>query len=251
MVYLLTKLVNLGVFPAAPPTSRSQPSFFGATLVTIHRRLRSEGHETYSSFWSNVLKSISSTLTLQTIITSLLSSFPDVSPPLSPDMRQRSQAKQGGTLLRQLIGPLSPENDELWQCFIALALGRDWSEGRARMFVCWVAQVGDPTSNEKGDNTFGISHHRYLSTSLAALEKFLDKAVELWSNPEHVKHSLLSRHHCEFSPYRILAYLKGHTRHDVLDPPHFGLFSAKHSSVSFPRLFTAFYFRCRSLHRPS
>jgi telomere length regulation protein len=143
MVYLLTKLVNLGVFPAVPPTSRSQPSFFGANVATILRRLESEDHESYSNFWSKVLKSISSTLTLQTILTSLISSIPDISPALSPDMRQRSQAKQGATLLRQLAGPLFLENDEIWQCFIALALGRDWSEGRARMFVCWVAETGE------------------------------------------------------------------------------------------------------------
>ena len=53
-------------------------------------------------------------------------------------------------LLRRLVGPLSSENGELWDCVTALFLSRDWDVGRARIFICWVAGGNGNDVNEEG-----------------------------------------------------------------------------------------------------
>jgi telomere length regulation protein len=148
--YLLTKLVRLGVFPPTPPTSRSQPSFFAATLATIRRRLNSEGRESYSKFWSDTLRSLASAFTLQAIVTSLLALLFDAVLPLDTSPRQRALILREATLLRRLVGRLPAKDTEAWECFAAVALGRDGSQTRARVFVCWVAGADNEEVDEQG-----------------------------------------------------------------------------------------------------
>ena len=147
---LLTRLVKLGVFPPSPPTLRSQPSFFGATLSTIRARLHGADSQAYSDFWSDVILSLPSTFALRAVLTSLFSYLSTPSSGLDASPSQRGVIKREAMLLRRLVGPLSSENGELWDCVTALFLSRDWDVGRARIFICWVAGGDGNDVNEEG-----------------------------------------------------------------------------------------------------
>ncbi|KAF7363275.1 Telomere-reg-2 domain-containing protein [Mycena sanguinolenta] len=172
VIYLLTKLVNLGTFPAAQPSSRSQPSFFQATLPHIRVRLIEENSTVYSPNWQRILRGFASSFIMQTVLTSLFGSLyagsgTDDSP------HQRASVKRESVVLLGLLGAVGSEDAELWESVSAVILTREWSEGLARIFVCWISGP---------------------DTDLQALELLLDCVVEIWSSPDHVKHSLLNRH---------------------------------------------------------
>lgn len=135
MTYLLTKLVNLGIFPATVPSSVSQPSFFQTNLRYIRYNLNDPS---YGSFWNEVLGSVSSTIVLRTFVASLsvhLNNDKDLETPIFTSAR----VKREGSLLRCILGKLSTDRDELWDAVNAVILGRDWEEGHARIFICWIA----------------------------------------------------------------------------------------------------------------
>ncbi|EGN95974.1 hypothetical protein SERLA73DRAFT_170414 [Serpula lacrymans var. lacrymans S7.3] len=166
---LLAKLVNVGVFPPTQPTTPSQPSFFYVTLPTIRSRLENDTPGQYSAFWNDIIRFIPSVLTQQAILTSLLSSLSR--PPtslLSPLSVDRGIVKREAILLRGVVGRFEPQS-EVWNSILAIAFGREWNEFHARILVCWAAQ--------------------------ALLVTLLEKVLERWGTPDHVKHSLLSRHH--------------------------------------------------------
>ncbi|KAJ6623438.1 telomere length regulation protein-domain-containing protein [Mycena sp. CBHHK59/15] len=174
LTYLLTKLVNVGTFPAAPPTSLSQPSFFQTSLPQIRARLVQENSASYSAVWSKILRGFTSSFTLQSILTSLFGSMSAESS-LEDSAPQRAMVKREALLLRGLVGPFpsAKEDVELWESISAVVLGRDWSEGHARIFVCWASGP---------------------QTDLEALDRLLNCVVDMWSSSDHVKHSLLNRH---------------------------------------------------------
>ncbi|KAF8644959.1 hypothetical protein AX16_008162 [Volvariella volvacea WC 439] len=177
--YLLQRLVYIGAFPASPPISRTQPSFFQATLSVIRSRLRaSDGKSpapTYSSLWNSLFSSTLPSLALQAILTSLCGTLAEIHiTDTSP--KERARTKLEGQLLRDLAGPLESDEPDLWEVAMGIILGRDWAEGYARVFVCWAAGAGRGTPNEQ------------------ALEKFLNAVLAVWSSPDHVKHSLISKH---------------------------------------------------------
>ncbi|KAJ7090068.1 telomere length regulation protein-domain-containing protein [Mycena crocata] len=172
MTYLLTKLVNVGAFPAAQTSSRSQPSFFQATLPQIRVRLTQDNYTSYSAAWSRILGGFSSSLTLQSILTSLLGSLSAESATDSSPY-QRAMVKRESVLLRGLLGPIDSDDSELWESISAVILTREWNEGHARIFVCWISGIG---------------------TDMHGLELLLRCVVEMWASPDHVKHSLLGRH---------------------------------------------------------
>ncbi|KAJ6547365.1 telomere length regulation protein-domain-containing protein [Mycena capillaripes] len=173
VTYLLMKLVNLGMFPATQPSSRSQPSFFQATLPKIRVRLTQENSAAYSAAWSGILRGFSSSFTLRSILTSLFGSLSaDSNTEDSP--HQRAMVKRESFVLLGLLGPVIADDVELWESISAVILTREWSEGHARIFVCWVSGP---------------------RTDLQALELLLDCVVDIWSSPDHVKHSLLHHHH--------------------------------------------------------
>jgi telomere length regulation protein len=151
---LLTRFVKLGVFPPAPPTLQSQPSFFGATLSTIRARLRGADWQTYSEFWSDVILSLPSTFVLRAVLTSLFSYLFTPSSGLDSSPSQRGLVKREATLLKRLAGRLSIENGELWECVTALILSRDWDVGRARIFICWLAGCDGDDVNEEGGSIY-------------------------------------------------------------------------------------------------
>jgi telomere length regulation protein len=144
--YLLSKLVNVGLFPASPPHARSQPSFFHSTLPTIRQRLSSQHRLAYAAFWSSLFLAIPSVLTLQSILTSLFGSLAS-SPSPPPNATDNSPAaraaiKNDAALLAGLVGELTTEKEDLWQIATSLITGsglRQWPEPHARVFVCWLS----------------------------------------------------------------------------------------------------------------
>ncbi|KAK7015025.1 telomere-reg-2 domain-containing protein [Favolaschia claudopus] len=170
LIYLLTKLVNLGVFPAVQPTSRSQPSFFQATLAQIRVRVSEPNSASYTAAWGRVLRGLSP-FTLQSILTSLFGAL-SIESGTNDSLPQRALVKRESLVLLGLLGSVEP--DDLWESVLAVILTRTWNEGLARIIVCWVSG---------------------LETNVHALELLLDAVAEMWASPEHVKHSLLNRHH--------------------------------------------------------
>ncbi|KAH0584293.1 DNA replication checkpoint protein tel2 [Termitomyces sp. J132] len=177
VTYLLSKLVAIGAFPSTQPTSRSQPSFFQATLQIIRDRTVSTGASGYITMWSSLFSEIPSTLTLRSIITSLLAAIPPLTYPTGTDMSQRIAVKRDARLLRCITGRVTPERDEVWETTMGIILGKDWDQGYARIFICWLfGSFSGQMPNEK------------------ALEVFIEEVLITWSSPDHIKHSLLSRH---------------------------------------------------------
>ncbi|KIK59730.1 hypothetical protein GYMLUDRAFT_44166 [Collybiopsis luxurians FD-317 M1] len=170
--FLLTKLVKLGIFAPYLPSSDSQPSFFRATLPIIRSRLALHNPGSYSASWWQILRGFESSFALQNILVSLFSSL-EIPESLTDDSAlTRASVKRESLLLCSLC-PLKADDVETWQTVSAAILGRDWTENVSRIFVCWLAKC---------------------DTSLAALERFLNDAVSLWSDPDHIKRSLISKH---------------------------------------------------------
>ncbi|RDB24234.1 DNA replication checkpoint protein tel2 [Hypsizygus marmoreus] len=175
--YLLAKLVNMGLFPATPPVSRSQPSFFMTTLSAIRARLASDDVMSYSNFWSSIFLGLPSSLVLQSILTSLLASLTPLKRPTSDAPFERALVKRDALVLNGITGYLTPENAELWESACAIVIGKDWDIGHARIFVCWMCSAS-----------------RSGRVNEQALDTFLQTISETWSSSEHIKHSFLSRH---------------------------------------------------------
>jgi telomere length regulation protein len=99
------------------------------------------------------------------------------------------------------VGEITPEKEDLWQIATGLITGsglREWPESHARIFICWVsgASRGAPVNLKGKQSDLGIVSNAYAATALDAL---LEVVLDVWSSPEHVKHSLISRHRCVFS----------------------------------------------------
>ncbi|KAJ7632433.1 telomere length regulation protein-domain-containing protein [Roridomyces roridus] len=166
VTYILAKLVNVGAFPAFQPSSPSQPSFFQSTLPQIRTRLGQVSAATYSAAWGQLLRGFGSSRTLQSILTCLFTALSADSGTDSSPLH-RTHVKRDSLLLSGILGPV---DSELWESISAVILTREWSESHARIFVCWIGQ------------------------DLKALAALLNCVVELWSSPDHIKHSLLDRH---------------------------------------------------------
>jgi telomere length regulation protein len=133
--YLLAKLVNIGVFPSTSSSNSSQPSFFTVCLPEIRHHVESPS---YQVVWKQIFDGLPSSAVLQSIFISLLSSIRSV-PPLDSSPHIRSIIKSEATLLRALLGDLSPLNRDLWDIVSGVSQIRDFGEGRARVLACWVA----------------------------------------------------------------------------------------------------------------
>jgi len=153
MTYLFTKLANVGAFPASRPTSPSQPSFFMSTLPTIKRRLSQGGSATasYSSFWGTFLESLPSSFTLQNILASLFAhiSVPDIPLDVSPSSRGLVKLEAG--LLLGIVGSLREDKPYIRDNISAVLLARDWGEGHARVYACWVAGARTGVGDVQGE----------------------------------------------------------------------------------------------------
>ncbi|KAG0705158.1 telomere length regulation protein-domain-containing protein, partial [Suillus ampliporus] len=173
---LLTKLVNVGVFPSSSFLPPSQPSFFRSTLATIRARFIQDDDHRYSKFWTDILLSLPSTVAQQTIFASLCSSLAQLPSNLGVTAQDRGIVVQESLLLRAMFGTLQPGSD-VWNAVLGVMLTRDWKESHARIFVCWAAGAKTGTMNSE------------------TLQTLLARALDVWCASEHVKHSLLSRHH--------------------------------------------------------
>jgi telomere length regulation protein len=152
MTYLFTKLANAGAFPASKPTSPSQPSLFMSTLPTIKRRLSQGGSASYSSFWGTLLESLPSSFTLQNILASLFAhiSVPDI--PLDVSPSSRGLVKREAGLLLGIVGSLREDKSYLRDNTSAVLLARDWGEGHARVYACWVAGARTGVAEVEGEH---------------------------------------------------------------------------------------------------
>ena len=139
ITYLLTKLVNIGIFPPSLPIARSQPSFFHISLPSIRRRLKSDNSKPYSDYWSAVILAIPSSHTLQSILTSTFASLLVIESSTDTAPTSRACVKQEASLLNGLIGLITQDKPELWEIGTSLLTSRDWPESHARIFVCWLS----------------------------------------------------------------------------------------------------------------
>ncbi|KAG6832422.1 hypothetical protein H0H87_001582 [Tephrocybe sp. NHM501043] len=188
--YLLSKLVNVGAFPPTQPTSRSQPSFFQSTLPTIRDRLESGSPSTYSNMWSFLFSGLPSTLILCSVFTSLLGAISPVHP-TSVKMSQRTAVKQEALMISGITGSVAPEREEVWESVIGIILGKEWDPGHPRVLIYWLSNS---------------SWHKSLHEKV--FDAFLEQVLSIWSSPDHVKHSLLSRHRYMTSLFLIaISYL--------------------------------------------
>ncbi|KAI9067051.1 telomeric DNA binding protein [Trametes sanguinea] len=204
IAYLMAKLVNVGVFPASPPALPGQPSFFQAVLPTIRSRILDDDDDKYSATWRALLASLPSSLTLRSILTSLFSHLTPVPSVLDSSSRSRALVRREAILLQRLLGLLSRSQSELVDCFTAVAFGRNWEEGQARIFACWSAGAQKGYRNREG------------------LDILLSKVMDIWTDADHVRHSLLSQH--RFATLLLLVTLSSFPApspaHDLaLSPP--------------------------------
>ena len=149
-------------------------------------------------YWNELLGNLPSTLALQSILMSLFGSLRKLDNPLDDSAQQRVVVREEAILLTNLVGIVQPDNEELWETTISLILKRPFSISHARIFVCWVSGA----ANGGETNVTGMFCSLVFSAMLIdfiALDAFLQSVLELWSDPEHVKHSLLSQHHCKYA----------------------------------------------------
>ncbi|KAI0781189.1 telomeric DNA binding protein [Trametes elegans] len=176
IAYVLAKLVNNGVFPSSVPTSPAQPSFFHATLPTIRSRLSHDDGKDYAACWATLLTSLPSSMNLRSTLVSLFSHLDQIPSGLDNSLPTRALVFREALLVRGLLGPLSKDNTELVDCTSAVTLGRNWGEGHARILSCWAAGAEPGSRGREG------------------LEILLQKVIDIWTDADHIRHSLLSQH---------------------------------------------------------
>ncbi|KIJ35771.1 hypothetical protein M422DRAFT_782450 [Sphaerobolus stellatus SS14] len=118
----------------------------------------------------------------------------------------RRKVGENARILRGIFGKLvaGKEDDELWGAITAIVCGsgRIWDFAIARAVVSWVADLQDSKVDE------------------AALRKLLDTTMVLWTNPEHIRHALLSQHRYTTSLVLIiLAAMPSPPMHLALSSP--------------------------------
>jgi hypothetical protein len=147
--HILVKMIQTGSFPLQS-TDPFGTSFFRCTLPKIHRRLRGQDSRAYSDAWSSIFLSLPSSA-MRTFLTSLVSTLPVEQNPLERTDRARRSVKDQARLLRSLLGPLGPDQDELWGVVSSVLIVRNWNEHVARVLVCWASGlIDDRKVNEPG-----------------------------------------------------------------------------------------------------
>ncbi|KIO28623.1 hypothetical protein M407DRAFT_230005 [Tulasnella calospora MUT 4182] len=187
LVQLVLKLVNTGLFPSSSSSSPSQPSFFQINLPAIERQLRPnkirEQTEvaSYGRLWSSILSSLPSSI-VHKVAGSLLGSMEwdggvSYSAPVQRKISKRVRLVCG------ILGRLDVGGQELWDVVSVVIIERPWPEEVAMALSQWAGY--DPSSQSQSEK---------------ALEELLRRTLELWTSSQHVKFSLLNRHHCHADP---------------------------------------------------
>lgn len=108
-------------------------------MSTIRSRLSANDSKEYSTYWHSIFLNVPSILALRSILTSLFATLPVVGTTFDPILREGEFVKRDASLLFELIGPLVPETQEVWDIAVPLIVERDWGEFFARIFVCWIS----------------------------------------------------------------------------------------------------------------
>ncbi|KAI5899883.1 uncharacterized protein SCHCODRAFT_02561678 [Schizophyllum commune H4-8] len=172
LTYVLIKLANVGVFPPTPPVERSRPSFWRTTLPIIRRKL---DNKKYAHAWSELLAAIPATTTTQIILVSLFAALEVNEKGTDGSAPQRALVKREARVLVGVLG-YATKDSQIRDLAFGIMLGKEWKELHGRIFVCWTASAS------------------WNGTNIEGLELLLKDVLDLWSSPDHVKHSLLSRH---------------------------------------------------------
>ncbi|KAG8976963.1 telomere binding protein, partial [Tulasnella sp. 427] len=180
LAQLVLKLVNTGFFP--PTSSPTQPSFFQTNYAAIQKQLRSktsvqpDSNVSYTGIWSSILSSLPAPV-VHKIATSLLGSMAwEGGLEYSPSVQRK--ISNNVRLLRGILGRLDANRTESWDLVSAVVIERPWPEQVAMALSQW---AGGAELNE--------------SEKERSLGELLKRTLELWTSAQHVKFSLLSRHH--------------------------------------------------------
>ena len=112
---------------------------------------------------------------------------------LDTSAQVRAVVKREAQVLRDLLGRFTKDSD-IVDGFAATSLGKTWSVGHARIFACWAA--GAEKSKTDGEGKDRVVHSKHILICALGLEILLRKVVDVWTTPDHIKHSLLSGHQC-------------------------------------------------------
>ena len=87
-------------------------------------------------------------MTLQAVVNSLFAHIAAI-PDMDASPVTRALVKRESLILKALLGPVISDNEAL-DCALACTVGRQWSIGQARVFVCWAAGSETGQTNSKG-----------------------------------------------------------------------------------------------------
>ncbi|KAG8886354.1 telomere binding protein [Tulasnella sp. 331] len=174
LTHLVIKLANTGMLPSSTSHSPSQPSYFSINKEKTRKRLQSPSS---GAQYSELLISLTASLpalVAQKFLTSLLNSLEWNSDLDISGSASRRIAKEAA-FLEHIIGPLHADQAERWSLVSGTLIGRPWPEEVGRVLVRWAAGAGDSNSEE-------------------ALGELMSRTLDLWTSPQRIKYSLLSRH---------------------------------------------------------
>ncbi|KAJ8078609.1 telomere binding protein [Marasmius tenuissimus] len=140
----------------------------------MRNRLAGAGSSAYALAWSRILQSFTSSSTLRAVFVSLFATLKGINS-IDMDITTRALVRREARFLHEIC-PLHNENQELWECASSIIVHREWDEGRARIFVGWLSFCDRIHRNDK------------------TLQLLLNDVLSQWTDPDHIKHSLLSRH---------------------------------------------------------
>lgn len=83
-------------------------------------------------------------------MTALFTSLSDIPDRLDVDCSTRTKVRREALLLRELVGRPTKDNPEILDAVHAILLNRDWNEGHARIFACWLCGVQKDRVDSEG-----------------------------------------------------------------------------------------------------
>ncbi|KAG9039292.1 telomere binding protein [Tulasnella sp. JGI-2019a] len=171
---LFTKLVNTGMFPYSTPTAVPRVSYFALTNAITRRRLQSPSSGSqYSDLFISLIASLPA-LVAQKFLASLLSSI-EWKSNIDTSLSTRRKIAREAVYLQQIVGPLDADQSERWSLVSGVVIGRSWPEELGRVLVRWTAGQRESPSEK-------------------ALGVLMERTLDLWTSPQHIKYSLLPRH---------------------------------------------------------